>query len=456
LKRKFHAVEERASHVHDFSPGQLSEGGLLLPMGAFRIERHDVEERRKMWAKAEVCWKDQSGAVRKLQGTIEDMSRAGACIRVRTAIALGTNLTIKWHVEQFSAVARNSRRDGAEFLVGIQRTTSLRHIETRHPEKELMLTEPAALPALPDTSHQGSSQGADVNGVSTSIASAESPATLTADIPTSTSEPSSRPSILESDGQNTSGPDAVAAPRLQAKDSSLRQEREIMSTTFLTKFWRAQQDAAPASGNTEPADAPMNKSDIDLAGTAADSKSGLLLCEDIYRASGILSVRAKYDITKIVEMLNSKHIRELAKEVKRASVLMALDAAGTSVDEVLHDATRRQHALNSYETGQQRQFEEFEAGKERDNAQIKVEMERVTAHYQARIQNNLDQVAREREAFHNWQEMKEQESQRIAEAVALCGKQPIESPRDPQLAIAKAAAVSSTSGNATQTQTQTK
>jgi hypothetical protein len=69
-------------------------------------------------------------------------------------------------------------------------------------------------------------------------------------------------------------------------------------------------------------------------------------------------------------MLNSDRIRSLSPDIKRASVLMALDAAGTSADDLLQDATRRQQALSSYEAGQQKQLEEFEARKAQENAQI--------------------------------------------------------------------------------------
>ena len=218
----------------------------------------------------------------------------------------------------------------------------------------------------------------------------------------------------------------------------------MQSTSLFRKFWRQQSNSADGPDHIKSTEVPVNKPEVNAAEHPTEIQSGLLSCEDIYRASGILGVQSKYNITKIVDMLNSKHIRELPKEVRRASVLMALDAAGTTVDEVLNDASRRQHALNSYEAGQQKQFEQFEADKTRENGQIKAEMERVTAHYAERIQHNLEHVAREREAFRNWQAMKEQESQRISEAVALCGRQPVVEPSaDPVPELAKAAAVSS-------------
>jgi hypothetical protein len=194
--------------------------------------------------------------------------------------------------------------------------------------------------------------------------------------------------------------------------------------SFLSKFCRSQQNGAPAPDATPPPmEAPMSKLDDKTAAGPLDSIGELLSCEDIYHAAGILQPHSKYGITKIVEMLESKHIRELASEVKRASVLMALEAAGTTVDEALQDASRRQHALHAYEAGQQKLFEEFETHKARDNARIQAELQRVVAHYSERIKQNQEQVEREREALRAWQTTKEHECQRIAEAVALCCKQ---------------------------------
>jgi hypothetical protein len=110
-------------------------------------------------------------------------------------------------------------------------------------------------------------------------------------------------------------------------------------------------------------------------------------------------------------------------DIKRASVLMALDAAGTSADDLLQEAKRRQQALTSYEAGQQKQLEQFEARKAHENTLIQAEMERVTAHYAERIQHNQDQVGREKETLRNWKMQKQYENQRISEVIELCGKQ---------------------------------
>ena len=144
--------------------------------------------------------------------------------------------------------------------------------------------------------------------------------------------------------------------------------------------------------------------------------------EEIYAAAGIRSPKLGYSIMKVIHMLESEHIRELSKETKRASILMALDAAGVPVDEVLQDAMLRQHALNSYETAQRKRVEEYEVRKNQENQAIQAEMDRVMAQYLARINATLDEIVREKDALRKWQMHKEQEAQRIAEGVSLCVK----------------------------------
>ena len=51
---------------------------------------------------------------------------------------------------------------------------------------------------------------------------------------------------------------------------------------------------------------------------------------------------------------------------------------------------------------------------------MQAEMERVTAQYLARINGSLDEVAHAKDNFRKWQAKKQNEAQRIAEAVALC------------------------------------
>ena len=69
------------------------------------------------------------------------------------------------------------------------------------------------------------------------------------------------------------------------------------------------------------------------------------------------------------------------------------------------------------------------------------------AHYAGRIQANLHQVAKEKEALRNWQMAMQHETQRIAEAIELCGKQA--APAQCSNAMAAAAGAGSTEKSGT-------
>ena len=149
------------------------------------------------------------------------------------------------------------------------------------------------------------------------------------------------------------------------------------------------------------------------------SRMDLLAIDQIYRSAGIQSPRLGYSIEKIIEMLQSEHIKSLSADTKRSSMLMALDAAGVQVDEVLHDATLRQHALTSHEAIQCKRLEEYEARRAHEIVAIQAEAERVAAEYAARISHNLGEVAREKESLRKWQATRQHEAHRITAAVTL-------------------------------------
>jgi hypothetical protein len=74
---------------------------------------------------------------------------------------------------------------------------------------------------------------------------------------------------------------------------------------------------------------PANNLQPHPAESLTGSQSNLLAYEDIYLAAGIPAPRSGYGVHKVVDMLNSDRIRERSKDIKLASVPMALDAAGT-------------------------------------------------------------------------------------------------------------------------------
>lgn len=92
--------------------------------------------------------------------------------------------------------------------------------------------------------------------------------------------------------------------------------------------------------------------------------------DEIYKAAEIPPAPQGYSILKVSQMLESEHIRNLPSDVKRSSVLVALDAAGVDIKEVIQDAIRRDRALDTYERVQQRAAEELEARKNKENLSL--------------------------------------------------------------------------------------
>jgi len=72
-------------------------------------------------ARAEIHWEDPAGTPNTASAMIEDTSRSGMSIRSPKQISVGSKLEVKWHREHLVGVVRNCRKDGFEYLLGIQR-----------------------------------------------------------------------------------------------------------------------------------------------------------------------------------------------------------------------------------------------------------------------------------------------------------------------------------------------
>jgi hypothetical protein len=132
--------------------------------------------------------------------------------------------------------------------------------------------------------------------------------------------------------------------------------------------------------------------------------------DEIYQAAEIQTPAHGYSIEKVATMLASEHLRGLPAEVKKSSILVALEAAGAKIEDVIQDAVRRDRALDSYEHVQTKKADE--------NRQIEVEMNKMLSDYRARIQSNNETLAKESERFSTWLTQKQHEEKSIADAVA--------------------------------------
>jgi hypothetical protein len=190
----------------------------------------------------------------------------------------------------------------------------------------------------------------------------------------------------------------------------------------------------PAAG--EAAAAPARVSDVvpgsDAETTFSTPIHGTVNLAEVYDAAKIAQPAHGYTVLKVADMLQSEHIRTLPGDVKRKSIMVALDAAGVKITDIVDDAVRRDRALDTYERVLQKHLEEREAQTAADNQRIEEEIAQRVAELRARIDENARALDAERKEFQAWQAHKRQEESTIAEAVSyFVSENPITTTRIP-------------------------
>jgi hypothetical protein len=140
--------------------------------------------------------------------------------------------------------------------------------------------------------------------------------------------------------------------------------------------------------------------------------------DEIYQAAEIQTPPHGYSIEKVATMLGSEHLRGLSAEVKKSSILVALEASGAKIEDVIQDAVRRDRALDSYERVLRKSLSDVQTKKADENRQIEAEMNKMLSDYRARIQANNETLAKESERFSTWLIQKQHEEKSIADAVS--------------------------------------
>jgi hypothetical protein len=155
--------------------------------------------------------------------------------------------------------------------------------------------------------------------------------------------------------------------------------------------------------------------------------------DDIYGAADIKPPAHGYSILKVSDMLNSEHIRAMPAEVKKGSIMVALEAAGVKIQDVIQDAIRRDQALDAFERVRLKSVDELEARKAEENRKLQADLDKYVAEQKARLQANLDEVAKQKESFISWRKQKQAEEQRIADCVSyFVTDNPISTVANPQ------------------------
>ncbi len=111
---------------------------------------------------------------------------------------------------------------------------------------------------------------------------------------------------------------------------------------------------------------PVTRSEV--AADVADFKA-------VYKEAGIELRPHGYGVDRVGEMLESKRLATLGREVKAAAVLAALETAGVPMRDVIEDAVLRDKALDAFEESKRRELEELRTRTQARVAAVKTEMD---------------------------------------------------------------------------------
>jgi len=217
------------------------------------MDERYIEPRKVRWAVAEITWEDGNGTSFRVPAVLEDTSMSGACIRIKRPVAIGSRLTVKWHREQFPAIARNCRTDGGEFLLGVRREAEIR-ATAKSPGQRAIPNAKASSPA---------ENPAEAKRPNSTPPQTSLPAPVRLPQPAypepEPMQPAKSDPLLRRAHTGVVDTSPLRPQKeIQNQGTSPRPERKVMqSKTIFPHFWRRKQDEdAPAKSTMT--EAPMN------------------------------------------------------------------------------------------------------------------------------------------------------------------------------------------------------
>jgi len=149
--------------------------------------------------------------------------------------------------------------------------------------------------------------------------------------------------------------------------------------------------------------------------------------EAVYDEAGIQLPAHKYGVDKVSEMLESKRLATLGREVKATAVLAALEAAQVPIRDVIQDAVMRDKALDEFEAAKEAEVKDLKAKSEARIAAIKDEIDALLREKNAEIEGLKKAAEDAEQAFVELQARKRKEEDRLHEVVSHF----IEGPENP-------------------------
>ncbi len=138
----------------------------------------------------------------------------------------------------------------------------------------------------------------------------------------------------------------------------------------------------------------------------------------VYGEAGIELPAHGYGVDKVGEMLESKRLASLNREVKAAAVMAALEAAGVAVRDVIQDAVLRDKALDAFEAAKEREAKEARQKNEARIQSLQQELDALLQKINAEIEGLKRGSDDAEQAFVALRERKLKEEERLHAVVA--------------------------------------
>jgi hypothetical protein len=138
----------------------------------------------------------------------------------------------------------------------------------------------------------------------------------------------------------------------------------------------------------------------------------------VYQEAGIELPLHGYGVDKVAEMLESKRLANLQREVKATAVMAALEAASVPIREVVQDAVLRDKALDAFEAAKAAELQELQARSGARIEAIKGEIDAFLKEKNAEMEGLKQAREAADRAFLELQARKRGEEQRLFDVVA--------------------------------------
>lgn len=178
----------------------------------------------------------------------------------------------------------------------------------------------------------------------------------------------------------------------------------------------ADKPAATPSEREIPADALVDPAARPVTASAVPADVTDFVA--VYEEAGVQLPAHGYGIDKAAEMLESKRLASLGREVKAAAVLAALEAASVPIRDVIKDAVLRDQALDAFESAKEQEVKDLRQQAEARIAAIKEEIDAVLREKNAEIESLKSASEAAQKALLDLQVRKRREEDRLHDLVS--------------------------------------